>query len=344
MMHSAESLDPTREFAARAAKSPVDRFVVERRERWLALSRLLDSAPRLAKLPAAKITEAAALYREVCTDRMRADHIGCPPDVIVHLDQLVARAHNALYSSRRYSLREAFRFIAYEFPRALRANWAAFALSNLLFWLPFVIGLVGALHSEKFAISVLPSEMLDGMAEAYSKGFAEGRSGDQDAAMAGFYVYNNVGIAFRCFATGILFGLGSLFFLLYNGLVTGTVFGHVIRTGGGVNILTFVAGHSPLELTAIVIAGAAGLEMGRALISTRGLTRLGSLWERRRSLAAQILGAAVMLLGAALIEGFWSPSSLPPVVKWTFGGTLMVLVILYLSLAGRGRAPQEARP
>ena len=69
-------------------------------------------------------------------------------------------------------------------------------------------------------MSVLPAELLDGMAEAYSKGFAEGRSGDQDAAMAGFYVYNNVGIAFRCFATGILFGLGSLFFLLYNGLVT----------------------------------------------------------------------------------------------------------------------------
>lgn len=336
--------DMTADFAARAAVSPVDRFVAERRERWHALGRLLDSAPRLAKLPPGRITEAAALYREVCTDRMRADHLGCPPDVIAHLDQLVARAHNALYSSRRYSLREAFRFLAFEFPRALRSNWAAFSIANLLFWLPFVIGLVGALRSEKFAVSVLPAELLDGMAEAYSKGFAEGRSGDQDAAMAGFYVYNNVGIAFRCFATGILFGLGSLFFLLYNGLVTGCVFGHVIRTGGGINILTFVAGHSPLELTAIVISGAAGLEMGRSLIATRGLTRLGSLWESRRSLAAQILGAAVMLLGAAVIEGFWSPSSLPPVVKWSFGGTLMLLVVLYLSLAGRPRAPRGAAP
>jgi uncharacterized membrane protein SpoIIM required for sporulation len=110
-----------------------------------------------------------------------------------------------------------------------------------------------------------------------------------------------------------------------------------------VNILTFVAGHSPLELTAIVISGAAGLQMGRALIVTNGLTRLGSLTEHRRPLSAQIVGAAVMLLGAALIEGFWSPSALPPVVKWTFGGVLLALVVLYLTFAGRQPKTKEAR-
>jgi hypothetical protein len=48
-----------------------------------------------------------------------------------------------------------------------------------------------------------------------------------------------------------------------------------------------------------------------------------------------------MLMGAALVEGFWSPSSLPPVVKWTFGGTLMTIVVLYLTFAGRTRAAKE---
>lgn len=337
---------PVRASLPSEATEPVtalERFLDERRERWATLTGLLDRAPRLAKLPPQQITEVTALYREVCTDRMRAEHLGCPPDVTAHLDHLVARAHNALYSSRRYSLGQAARFVAFEFPRALRANWGPFLWANVLFGLPFVIGLVGALQSERFAVSVLPAELLDGMAEAYAKGFAEGRSGQQDAAMAGFYVYNNVGIAFRCFATGILFGAGSLFFLVYNGVVTGCVMGHVIRTGGGLNILTFVAGHSPLELTAIVISGAAGLQMGRALIVTHGLTRLGSLAAQRRALSAQIVGAAVMLLLAALVEGFWSPSSLPPVVKWTFGGVLSVLVVLYLALAGRAGGAGRAR-
>src|SRR5690606_18745055 len=125
----------------------------------------------------------------------------------------------------------------------------------------------------EFALAVLPNSMLEQMAESYREGFSAGRNADADAAMAGFYVYNNIGIAFRCFATGILFGLGSLFFLVYNGLVIGTVFGHVAASGGGPNILAFVSGHSAFELTAIVISGGAGLRMGYSLIDTGGMTR-----------------------------------------------------------------------
>ena len=90
-------------FASEATEpvTAIERFLDERRGRWATLTGLLDRAPRLAKLPPQQITEATALYREVCTDRMRAEHLGCPPDVTAHLDHLVARAHNALYSSRR---------------------------------------------------------------------------------------------------------------------------------------------------------------------------------------------------------------------------------------------------
>lgn len=321
--------------------STCDRFLLARGETWAELSLLLTTKASLHKLPAERIARVAALYREVCTDRMRAEHLGCPPDVTTHLDHLVARAHNALYSSRRFSLRGAARFALLEFPRALRANWGPFVWANALFWGPFALGLVGSLQSQQFAAGILPAHMLEAMADAYSEGFAAGRDGATNTAMAGFYVYNNVGIAFRCFATGILFGLGSVFFLLYNGLVTGAVVGHVIRTGGGPNILTFVAGHAPLELTAIVIAGAAGLQMGRALVVTDGLTRLGSLWAQRHSLAAQVVGAALMLLAAAAIEGFWSPSSVSPPVKWAFGGVLLLAVAAYLARAGRQKEPTQ---
>lgn len=321
--------------SGRPGTNPAERFVAQRETSWTELAEILRLESSLHKLPPDRIARAAALYREVCTDRMRADHLGCPPDVITQLDRLVARAHNALYSSRRFSLRAAWALVFTRFPQEVRANKGPFLLANLLFWSPFVYGLIGALESQRFAANILPASMLEHMAEAYAEGFAYGRDGSINAAMAGFYVYNNVGIAFRCFATGILFGAGSLFFLVYNGLVTGTVVGHVIRTGGGVNILTFVAGHAPLELTAIVISGAAGLQMGRALIATGGLTRLSSLWAARHALAAQVAGAAVMLLIAALIEGFWSPSSIPPPIKWSFGGVMACLVTVFLVLGGR---------
>jgi uncharacterized membrane protein SpoIIM required for sporulation len=234
------------------------------------------------------------------------------------------------------------RLVAADFPRTLRANFRYFSLSLLLFGLPCAVGVVGAMSSPEFAADVLPPQMLHAMADAYSEGFSAGRGSGVDAGMAGFYVYNNVGIAFRCFATGILFGAGSIFFLVYNGLVIGTVTGFVIHAGHGVNILTFMCGHAPFELTAIVISGGAGLQMGHALVDTKGRTRVGSLRRAAPDIFRLIVGAAVMLLIAAAIEAFWSPSAVPAEIKWIVSAALWLLVAGYLGLAGRRR--RERRP
>jgi uncharacterized membrane protein SpoIIM required for sporulation len=174
------------------------------------------------------------------------------------------------------------------------------------------------------------------LAQGYAEGFSGGRRESTDVGMAGFYVYNNIGISFRVFATGIFFGLGSAFFLVFNGVVIGATLGYVINAGAGRNILTFVMGHGAFELTAIVIAGGAGLRMGYALVRTEGLTRLGSLRAQGPALARLALGAAFMLAVAAGIEGFWSPSSVPDIVKWSVAGGLWLLVMIYLFAAGRG--------
>src|SRR5262249_45524096 len=158
----------------------------------------------------------------------------------------------------------------------------------------------GARASGAFAAEVLPESMIEEMEEMYSKPSV--RSGGENVRMAGFYVNNNVGIAFRCFATGALFGLGSVVFLVYNGLLMGAVSGMLARTGQGMNLLTFCCGHSFFELTAIVISGAAGLRMGYALVSTGGRTRWGSLRRCADELVQLVSGAALMLLVAALIE------------------------------------------
>jgi uncharacterized membrane protein SpoIIM required for sporulation len=148
-----------------------------------------------------------------------------------------------------------------------------------------------------------------------------------------------VGIAFRCFATGILFGAGSVFFLVFNGITLGTSFGWVIANGHGRNILTYCCGHSPFELTAIVIAGAAGLQIGYALIDTGGLSRRSSLLAAGRSAIVLVMGAGAALLVAAAVEGFWSASAAPDVVKWSVAVLNSLLVLGYLSFAGRGRRP-----
>lgn len=323
--------------ARRGAPSP-DEIIAARSRDWEELERLLGAGQSLRAESGPTISRVAALYRALCGDLMRCRAAGAPPELAAHLDGLAGRAHAALYGAGELRAPAVVRFFRRDFPRALRDNGRFVALSTALFFAPFLLGVGFTLVSQAFAARVLSPSMLQGMADAYAEGFGDGRGAGTNTMMAGFYVYNNVGIAFRCFATGVFFGLGSLFFLVYNGLVTGTVAGYVMSVGHGANIWTFMCGHAPFELTAIVIAGAAGMQMGYALVDTGGRTRIGSLRASGPDVARQALGAAAMLLIAALIEGFWSPSAIPAPVKWAASVIFTVAVGLYLTLAGRGEA------
>jgi uncharacterized membrane protein SpoIIM required for sporulation len=312
-----------------------DEFVNARKPDWTRLDEILARKPHLHALQPSEISEAMGLYRSVCADLMQARSSGYETAIVAYLDGLAALAHNRLYGARRIGLGGAWPFVFRTFPQTLRRNVRFFALACALLFVPLVATLVATLVAPELAMEVLPRSMLEGAAASYAEGH-EGRDSGVNAFMAGFYVNNNVGVAFRCFATGILFGLGSAFFLLYNGIVIGAVIGYVIHVGHADNILTFVCGHAPFELIAIAVAGGAGLQMGYALVRTNGRTRLGSLRAQAPDLAALVLGAAFMLAIAALIEGFWSPSSVAPPVKWVAAGVFSVLVAVFLSFGGRG--------
>jgi uncharacterized membrane protein SpoIIM required for sporulation len=313
-----------------------DDFVVARRPFWNELDVLLQQGRVYRRAPA-EIARVALLYRAACTDLMRSRSLRVGADVTGYLDALVGRAHSALYGPKAYSASRAVHLVTRDFPRTLRRHAGLFTVALLLFGVPLAVGWIGALRSEEFAFGILSRSDLTQAAEAYAKGFGNGREAGTNASMAGFYVQNNIGIAFRCFATGVLFGAGSVFFLVYNGLHIGTTFGFVSRSGAGANILTFVSGHAPFELTAIVIAGTAGLCLGQALIAPRGQTRLGSLRASSRDVGNLVLGAAAMLLIAATIEGFWSPSAASRASKLAFSACAWTFVLAFLALAGRKR-------
>lgn len=317
--------------------SDVDRFIRDGRPRWAMLEGI---AQRDGRLTPADCRDLSRLYRSLCADLAQARGLDLPPDVQIWLDDLAGRAHNRLYSGRAgglssvaRQLQRAVAFVLEDVPREVRANAGWFWLASLLFYGPFLLCGGLAFTSEDLAIAVLPPDMLESMEAMYTD--APSRTVSENATMAGFYVYNNVGIAFRCFATGLLGGLGSLFFLVYNGAVIGTVFGHLFHTGHGGNLLEFTSGHSAWELTGIVLSGAAGLRMGWAVLETDGRTRLGSLRAAGPVLYRLVMGAAFMLGVAASIEGFWSASDAPRELKFAFGVVQVVVVTAWLLRSGR---------
>ena len=154
--------------------------------------------------------------------------------------------------------------------------------------------------------------------------------------MFGHYVMNNIGIAFRCFAAGLFLGIGSLFFLGYNGFAIGGVAGYLVWRGHGERFLSFVVTHGAFELTAIVIAGAAGLAIGGALLAPGRRSRGQALAEAASKAMVLVYGAAAMLLVAAAIEAFWSSARwLPSGVKFAVGGACWIAVLAYLAWQGR---------
>lgn len=310
-----------------------ERFVTEGRPRWARLDRLASS-PVLSL--GSDWSELAGLYRAACTDlsRARAEDLG--PDVLGYLDDLTARAHDRLYGARPVLRGDLARVIGQDVPRQVRASWRYVLTAAALFYLPAILCLILSFQSEDLAAEVLDRATLKSMEEMYS-GPVE-RTAGQNALMAGFYVFNNVGIAFRCFATGVLGGLGSVYFLVLNGVSIGTVFGHLLGSGQGPNLLEFTSGHSAWELTGIVLSGAAGLRMGWALVRTNGVTRLASLRAAGPEVFLLVMGAMGMLFVAATIEGFWSASPVPREAKAVFAVAQVAIVTGWLGLGGRGRA------
>jgi len=318
-------------------------FAARRQRDWDQLDALVRTAQArgLKRLTPDAIAALSPLYRDVCADLSRAEAARYSAPLIDYLQGLTADAHTVLYGHARgrWALAgggSTWRVAVEAFPRAVRRHKVAMLLAFVLFFAPFFAGLFATLYDPSFAIRIVPEAQLRPLVEAYKEGFSSGRGSGMDAAMAGFYVNNNVGIALRCFATGLFFGVGSAFYLLENGLATGAIMGYVASKGAGDNILTFVVGHGSLELGAIVLAGGAGLALGWSIVAPGDRTRIASLQATARSVVIVVFGAAVMLFMAAAVEGFWSASALPALVKRAVGAAMFLVVTAYILLAGRG--------
>lgn len=317
-------------------------FVQSRRTAWQKFRKLLDrmESGSAKQLSPQEIEEYSQLLREVSNDLavIRSNDWG--RDIAEFLNHLVTRGYNNFYAAPPGGVTGFLLFLAVGFPRLLRKNWGYFLAGWCVFFLPMFIAWGVTQINPAAASSILPAEQLEVMEEMYAEDLYEddvsvSAWGDSRTAMAGFYVWNNVGIALRSFGLGILLGVGTLYTLLYNGLVIGATAGYLIAQGHGNNFLSFAVTHGSFELTAIAVAGGAGLMLGDAVIHRGNRTFRESLIDRGLDAVKVAAGAAAMLFVAAGIEAFWSPAPIPDVAKYAVGLSSWVFVYAWLLLAGR---------
>ncbi|MCA1625504.1 MAG: stage II sporulation protein M, partial [Acidobacteria bacterium] len=152
-----------------------------------------------------------------------------------------------------------------------------------------------------------------------------------------FILTNNILVSFRAFAFGAFFGIGSLYVLAFNGLHFGGALGicYKIDSGFGNELLTFVVGHGVIEMSCIYLAGGAGMLIGYSMINPGDSTRADALKRNGLEAVRLAVGCACLLVTAGIIEGFLSPSALPPFVKFVTGILTGIAMYSYLFLAGQ---------
>jgi uncharacterized membrane protein SpoIIM required for sporulation len=281
----------------------------------------------------------AELYRRACEHLALARARAYPAYIQDRLDRLTAEAHQVIYQHRGLGASRVTQFFAVDFPRAVRAHAVYVWIATAVFVLPtIIIGLLVYSRPE-LILSVVDASTASNYEQMYSpdaESIGRSRTADTDWTMFGFYIRNNVTVSFQCFAGGLFAGLGSLFYLAFNGALAGAVGGYLTERGMASTFFSFVVTHAAFELTAIVLSGAAGLRIGHAVLAPKRQKRVQALVTAARESIVIVYGFAVMLLIAAAIEAFWSSARwLPHFVKYSVAAACWFGVICYFLFQGR---------
>jgi uncharacterized membrane protein SpoIIM required for sporulation len=317
----------------------LEQFVRERGGVWHDLDGLVaDAGRRPEKLGARDVRRLGELYRAAAADLARARRAFPGDPLVPALEQRVLRARHLVYDAptRRESVAA---FVTRDYWRAVRARWLPVAIAAVLLLGSATLAAVWADHDPGAAGGVVPGAYRS-VTQPRPHGANLGLSGSERTGISGEIFTNNIRVTFLAFAAGITAGIGTALLLLYNGLQLGVVAGLAAGSGNGRVFFELVTMHGVLELSCIVVASAAGMRLGWALIEPGRKTRAAAAGAEAREAVKIVLGTAPWLVVAGLIEGFLTPAGLGLATVIAVGfGVAAVYWGLVLTL---GRGPTRA--
>ncbi|HEY3181258.1 MAG TPA: stage II sporulation protein M [Gaiellaceae bacterium] len=312
------------------------RFVRERRPAWTELDALLAEAKRRPeRLGPDGVLRLGELYRATAADLARA-RSAFPGDPLVRaLEHRLVRARHLVYDAptRRDSLLE---FVRRGYWQEVRRRPLPLLIAAVLLLAP--AGLAGTwAYRDPGSAAALAPDAYRSVTEP-RKDTDLGLSASEEAALSSEIFTNNIRVTLMAFAGGIALGVGAGLLLVYNGVVLGVVAGLAVQAGNGRPFFELVTAHGVLELSCIVVAGAAGMRLGWAIVEPGRRTRAAALGREGRRAVAMVLGTAPWLVVAGIVEGFVTPSGFGLAVVAAVGFTLALTYWSLVVFAAR-RAP-----
>jgi uncharacterized membrane protein SpoIIM required for sporulation len=314
----------------------LDRFLATNQPLWDRLSTLAARGTRGAnRLSAQEIDELVRLYQRTSSHLSYVRTYYRDPALTARLTGLVATAGAVVYGTRPKSLRAIGRFFAETFPAALWHNRRFVGVAAALFFVPAVAVGVWLANSPTAIEAVGPPALR----EAYlHEDFESYYSSEPASSFAAKVTTNNIQVGFLAFASGVLLCVPTAYLLVSNGANVGVPAGLFSAAGENAKFYGLIVPHGLLELTAVVIAGSAGLRLGWSLLDPGDRPRRDALVEEGRRSVVLVLGLVATFTVAGTIEGFVTGSGLPTALRVGIGVLVEAAFVLYAVVLGREAA------
>jgi uncharacterized membrane protein SpoIIM required for sporulation len=305
-------------------------WIALRKDNWNRLEAAAERAEKsgLKSFSAPELRDFGLLYRQAAADLSTVRTDRGSRTLEHYLNRLVARAHNFVYSGRQLSAGSLWRFLAFEYPRLFRKLLPYTTLATAICLFGGLLGVVITLVRPDFMHAMLGPRMIETI--EHHKMWTDRILGSEPQAASGIMT-NNITVCFMSFVSGITAGLGTIYYMFFNGFLIGVISTACAQHGMSLQLWSFVAAHGALELPSIFIAGGAGFRVAAGLLFPGYLSRKDSLALAGYEAIRLVAGTVPLLIVAGTLEGFLDPSRAPMILKFSLSAILLTALILWLT-------------
>lgn len=302
-------------------------FTKQYKSQWTELEALLALfGNKKGKIASTDIDRLTVLYKSLSA-QLAALQTYRPQDELAQmLNDLVTRAHHALFQESNKSGTQLRYFFGTHFIGLIRERNRFILLAVLLFVIGGVSGYVSVASNPMNLHALIPSSVADSVNPSQT----EKPRGDMHSPLVSTAIMtNNIRVALLAFVSGITLGIGTVYLMLYNGLMVGALAAFFASAGKSYVFWAYILPHGIIELTAIFIAGGAGFYMAYRMIVPTAYSRKYEFLQAAKQSAQLLIGTIPLFIIAGTIEGYITPSELQLEVKYLIAGATLLLLIAY---------------
>jgi uncharacterized membrane protein SpoIIM required for sporulation len=306
----------------------VNQFVKMHREEWKQLEELITTLGKNRNsITGDRITQYHRLYQKAAQNLSYSQTYFQNDEVTLYLNGLIAKSHNLLYKDQVSSLKQIRHFFSVKFIGLLLEQWKFVIFAMILFLIGALGSFLSVMNDPLHIYAILPSEIAKGVDPDQ---LGKGHGAVDSSLMSASIMTNNIKVAIFAFAGGITFGLVTVYLMVYNGIIIGALAALFWHHGKSYDFWAYIVPHGMIELTAIFIAGGAGLLMGYKLFVPGQFSRSYQLKQQSMRSVQLLLGTIPLFIIAGIIEGFITPAAISLEAKYIVAFLTVVGLILYM--------------